>query len=593
MDPVRYDVRFPAPETHLVECTARFPREACDGDALIVSMPVWTPGSYLVREFARLVEGMRAADETGAPLSCTRLDKARWRIARPASGAIVLSWKVYARELTVRTSYLDHELASLNGANLFVTADAVARRPCEVSFEVRPGQRLVTTLPAGSGPNRFVARDFDQLCDCPVVIGELAVLEFQAAGKPHVLAVAGGAMDLARVAGDLTKVVEGEAKLFGGLPYERYAFLVLLTDKGRGGLEHEDSTALLYPRNGLADPKGYEDFLQLATHELFHAWNVKRIKPAAFTPYDYSREQYTRLLWFFEGLTSYYDLVLPVRAGLYSAERFLEKLGESATEVARAPGRLVSSLEEASLVAWVKYYRPDETTPNTTVSYYVKGEATVCLLDLTIRRATGGARSMDDVLRLLWERHGKTGIGVPEEGLRAVCVEVGGPAAGEFHDRFVAGTEELPWEELCGAAGLEVLRRAREGEKDRGGTPGKAGATPKGWFGANVRDGERPTLTHVLRGTPAEQAGLAPDDELVALDGEKLDGGTVATRLEEKRPGERGTLHYFRRGQLRSCTVVFGERPRDTLCFSFDPHASATAIDLRRGWLTPPPISIG
>jgi predicted metalloprotease with PDZ domain len=193
----------------------------------------------------------------------------------------------------------------------------------------------------------------------------------------------------------------------------------------------------LFPRNGFADPKSYEDFLQLATHELFHAWNVKRIKPAAFTPYDYSREQYTRLLWFFEGLTSYYDLVLPVRAGLYSAERFLEKIGESATEVERAPGRKVASLEEASLVAWVKYYRPDETTPNTTVSYYVKGEATVCLLDLAIRRATRGARSMDDVVRLLWERHGKTGIGVPEDGLRAVCTEVGGAAIVDFLDRYV------------------------------------------------------------------------------------------------------------------------------------------------------------
>jgi predicted metalloprotease with PDZ domain len=211
MDPVRYDVRFPAPETHLVELTARFPAEACDGDALVVSMPVWTPGSYLVREFARLVEGMRASDEAGAPLACST-GQASWRIARPASGAIVLSWRVYARELTVRTSYLDAELASLNGANLFLTAERVARLPCEVSFELRAGQRLVTTLPPGGAPGHFVARDFDQLCDCPVLIGELSVLEFSAAPG-----TARGRGRHRRPAAPRSRSAKA-GRLFGGLP---------------------------------------------------------------------------------------------------------------------------------------------------------------------------------------------------------------------------------------------------------------------------------------------------------------------------------------------------------------------------------------
>jgi predicted metalloprotease with PDZ domain len=589
MEPVRYHVRIPDPKNHLFAVEARFPH-APAGEPLVLSLPVWTPGSYLVREFARHVEGVEAFDAAGKPLRVERHDKAGWRIERPAApGPLTVRWRVYARELTVRTSYLDEDLAYFNGANLFLGHDEFRHAPALLAVDVPAGQRVVVGLPQVDGPGEYLADDYDVLLDAPVMISAGPVVEFAVRGVAHQLALSGpGNYDLDRLAKDLARIVEAEAALFGGLPYDRYAFQVLLTDKGRGGLEHLTSTSLIYPRNGFADPKSYEDFLELACHELFHAWNVKRIRPAALTPYDYRGEQYTKLLWAFEGFTSYYDTLLLQRAGVIDEARYLEKMGERGTDVQRTPGRQVASLDEASLVTWVKYYRPDESTPNTTVSYYVKGEVMAMLLDLTLRRETGNRRSLDDVMRLLWERHGRTGVGVPEEGVEAIAVEVGGEAIRGFFARHVRGLDELPYEEALRTAGLAVGRRRREGDKDKGGTPPKEPTKAAGvWLGANVREGDRPVVTHVFRNTPAEKAGLAPDDELVALGGEKLDAGWAA-RLEDWKPGSRVELHTFRRGRLRTATVEFAARPEDTLWFYRDAAATPEQLAVLASWLPRP-----
>jgi predicted metalloprotease with PDZ domain len=569
MDLVRYAVAFPEPHTHLFEVEGTFPASAVAGGAATLTLPSWTPGSYLLREFARHVQDVHARDEHGTALAVTRVDKRTWSVQPPAGGGgFSVRWRVFARDLTVRTSYLDPELAFFNGANLFLVAEGLPRAPVELMIEAPAGRQVVCSLPRvpGSAGHTFRAADVDELFDAPVLVADCPVVRFEVLGKPHELAVwGGGNYDLARLEHDLSRLIRAEAALFEGLPYERYAFLLLLTDRGRGGLEHKSSCALLYPRHGFAPERSYEDFLQLAAHELFHLWNVKRIRPAALTPYDYGREQYTSLLWAFEGLTSYYDTLVPLRAGLYGEDRYLELLGERITDVERTPGRQVVSLAEASTCAWVKYYRPDENSPNSTVSYYVKGEVLGILLDLSIRRTTDGARSLDDVMRLLWRRHGQTGTGVPEDGVEAAIVEVGGESLRPLVRAWVHGTGELPYEDVLGAVGLTVHRRRREGEKDKGGTPPRdreAAARP--WLGANVRPGDRPVVTSVLRGSPAELAGLTADDELVALGSEKLDGNWSAV-LDQRRPGERVALHVFRRGQLRELTVVLAEKPADTV----------------------------
>jgi predicted metalloprotease with PDZ domain len=397
----------------------------------------------------------------------------------------------------------------------------------------------------------------------------------------------------ARLTADLSRICETEAKLFGELPLRRYLFLTYLTDKGRGGLEHMASTALLYPRFGLATPKGWEDFMTLAAHEYFHLWNVKRIKPKALVPFDYSQEVYTSLLWAFEGVTSYYDNLIVRRAEIMSAARYLTRLGETLTLLQGTPGRRAQSLAEASWMSWIKHYRPDENSPNSAISYYLKGEVVGCLLDLEIRRATGDRQSLDDVMRLLWRRYGD-GRGVSEDGVEAVAAEVAGRSLAPFFDRAVRSTSDLDYE-VFGHVGLEAKVRVRESAGDKGGTPPRTKngeAKPKGWLGILPKGGS--TIGSVLEGSPAMEAGLYADDELVALDGFKVDCVALSTRCEEKRPGEQVRIAVFRRDRLLDVPVTLGTKPADAIYLArvekpSDAQKSAYQAWLGASWDEPSP----
>ena len=363
---------------------------------------------------------------------------------------------------------------------------------------------------------------------------------------------------------ELKTLCEAEAAFFGALPLKRYLFLIYLTDKGRGGLEHMASTTLLFGRQALQTQKGWEDFLTLASHEYFHLWNVKRIKPRALVPFRYGEEAYTRLLWAFEGTTSYYDNLLVRRAGLMAPQRYLTRLGEAMSALACTPGRQVQTLEEASLTAWVKYYRPDENTGNSGVSYYLKGELVALCLDLLLRQLTSDAHSLDDVMRLLWQRFGD-GRGVPEDGVEAAAAEVAGQSLAPFFDRALRSTEELDFNVLQ-HVGLETHFRVRESAGDRGGTPPRLKSSEtreRGWLGVLPRSGN--TLASVLTGSPAMEGGLYAEDEVIALDGEKVDAAGLLSRCDEKAPGTRVTVHVFRRDRLVEVPVTLGTRPSDAV----------------------------
>lgn len=556
---VRYRVSMPQPHSHLFQVEARFP--AAD-DALTAVLPVWTPGSYLVREYARHLQDVTAATEDGEALPITRLDKRSFQVAsrgRP----VVFRYRVYANELTVRTSHLDGTHGYFNGATLFLYVEAMRRREHRVRIDAPPGWQTFVALEQDGQDS--VAPDYDELVDSPFEIGPSAPLTFTAAGVPHQVVVWGDPPpDKDRLLGDLTRVCEVEAKLFGGLPMKRYLFLVYLTDKGRGGLEHKASTALLFPRQGFTTGKGWEDFLTLAAHEYFHLWNVKRIKPRALVPFDYSQEVYTSLLWAFEGTTSYYDNLLVRRAGLMSAPRYLTRAGETLTALQGTPGRKVQSLSDASFAAWIKHYRPDENSPNSAISYYLKGELVALLLDLELRRATLDAKGLDDVMRLLWSRYGDE-RGVPEDGVEAAAKEVAGKDLSAFFDRVLRSTEELDYS-VFSHVGLEARFRVRESSGDKGGTPPRWKGTelrPRGWLGITTK-GQSAVAT-VLDGSPAMQAGVYPDDEVLALDGYRVDGGALLQRTEDKKPGEAVTLTLFRRDKLLSVPVVLGAKPADAV----------------------------
>jgi predicted metalloprotease with PDZ domain len=555
-EPVRYRVSMPRPHTHLFEVEARFPGQ----DVLEAVLPVWTPGSYLVREYARHVQQLSAVDEAGATLPVERVDKRTWRVqahGRPAT----LRYRVYANELTVRTSHLDGSHGYFNGASLFLYAEALRSVPHHLLVDAPSGWSVFTALnPEAEG---FLAPDYDTLVDSPVEIGPHTPVRFTAAGVPHEVVVWGGAIDRAKLEADLRAICEAEAALWGGLPFQRYLFLIYLLDKGRGGLEHGASTALVYARQQLTAPNGWEDFLTLASHEYFHAWNVKRLKPRAFVPFDYAGENYTRLLWAFEGITSYYDNLLVRRAGRMSGPRYLCRLGEAFSVFQATPGRMVQTLEEASLTAWVKYYRQDENTPNSAVSYYLKGELVALFLDLEIRRATGDARSLDDVMRLLWARYGD-GRGVPESAVEEAAAEVADRDLGSFFDRALRSTKELDTSVLA-HVGLQLRTRIRESASDKGGTPPRlkpGEAKPRGWTGILPRGG---SIGSVLEGSPAQAAGLYAEDEVVAIDGIRGDAGALVSRSDDRAPGETVRVTVFRRDVLVDVPVTLAQRPEDAV----------------------------
>jgi predicted metalloprotease with PDZ domain len=573
---MRYRLSMPEPHSHLFHVEFEIDRP---GAAAELVFPVWTPGSYLVREYARHVEGLRAEDGAGRSLPVERLDKHRVRVGAAGVDRIRVSYRVYANELTVRTAHLDGTHGYLNGAAVFPLVPGREKTPHVVEIAAPPGWEVATALEGG--PAVFTARDYDELADSPVEIGRHRTVRFTAGGKPHTIALWGrGNVDEARLAEDTRRIVEAYAALLGGLPYDRYVFIVHLTDKRRGGLEHARSTTLNVGRMGFFPRETYEETLGLVAHEFFHVWNVKRLRPAAFVPYDYAREQYTRLLWWFEGATSYYEGLALVRAGLLEPKRYLKNLGQALTSLERAPGARKTSVEESSFLAWVKLYRPDENTPNSTISYYLKGELVALALDLALRRA---GSSLDDVLRTLLERHAERGL--PEDGVeRAVAERLGDDAARAFFERHVRGVEPLALD--LDLVGVKLRRRAASGFDDKGGAPPRPddGRPAPGWLGADLAAGPKLTVQTVREGSPAWRAGLYADDELLAEGGFRVDRAALWDRLCAQGPGGKLALTVFRRDELVTVEVPLAPPPEDTVWLEAAADAPAEARAAFEAW---------
>jgi len=573
---MRYRLAMPEPHSHLfhVEAVLEDP-----GGEVVLALPVWTPGSYLVREFARHLEGFAALDGRGAPLPWERLDKHRVRVRCGGTPRAVFRYRVYANDLTVRTSHLDGSHGYVNGANVFLHAEGRLGEACALEVVAPPGWRATCSL--DGGPTEFTARDYDELVDSPIEVGTHALLEFSALGKPHTLAVWGrGELDLGAFTADLRRVVEHNGAMLGGLPYPRYLFLVHLSDRRRGGLEHARGTTLHLDRGGFTPRDVYLETLSLAAHEHLHAWNVKKLRPAALIPYDYAREQYTRLLWWFEGATSYYDHLVLARAGLLPPSDYLRHLGKGLTELARTPGAAKVSLEEASLTSWVKHYRPDENSDNSTVSYYLKGELVALALDLMLRRR---GRSLDELLRLLLDRHADGGV--PEDGIeRAVAWWIGADAARAFFDAQVRGTE--PWSADLALVGLELRTRPASGPDDEGGGEAEGLLEVAGWLGAELDDDLE--VESVREGSPAWKAGLYAGDEIVAEGGVRMTPKKLQRRLADRGPGGTLQLHVFRRDELLQLEVALGPPPEDTVWLAPLPEATPAQRAAFRTWCGAP-----
>jgi predicted metalloprotease with PDZ domain len=582
---ITYTISMPAPHTHLFHVSLAL--DGLEGPHVDLVLPSWTPGSYMIRDFARHVQAFHAASDDGTPLAWQKQAKDTWRVVTGGAASLTLSYQIYANDLTVRTSHLDGSHGYFNGANVFMYVPGRTAESLAVIIETPSNWSVATALaPLGdedraaaqpaAGRHLFAAADYDELVDSPVECGTHTRLTFEVDGIPHELAIWGhGNEDQERLVADTRRIVEAQRDLFGALPYPRYTIILHLTDGRGGGLEHRNSVTNQVDRWTFQPQRSYERYLSLTSHELFHVWNVKRLRPAPLGPFDYRVENYTRLLWLAEGATTYYDELLLARGGLLSPERFLERLADEIISLQSQPGRRLQSLEQSSFDAWIKLYRPDENSANSSISYYLKGSLVCLLLDMEIRAATGGERSLDDVLRLLYARYPSDGPGIPEEdGVLAVVEEVAGVAGGRFRGffaRYIAGIEELDYTTGLAVVGLE-LRWSRRG--------------PRAWLGLSTRrQGERTIVSAVRADGPAYAAGVYVDDELVALDGWRSGDDRLNARLGEREPGAVVHLTLFRGDALVEVPVTLAEAPFDAL--SLDHVAQPTAEQLRayRTWL--------
>lgn len=544
-------------------------------------MPSWTPGSYLVREYARHVEGLRA---TALERACgvRKTAKDTWAIAHGGASEVTVEYAVYAHELTVRTNHVSDTHGYFNGAAVFVRPvkdpsfdwDALS-----IELELHkpdPSWSIATGLPRveSKGENVFVAKDFDQLVDCPVDVGVHERHEFVVESKPHEIVLWGSPnrADRERLVRDVSKIVATESAMFGGLPYDRYLFLLHLAPGGRGGLEHDNSTALLASPDAFESESGYEDLLSLFAHEFFHLWQVKRTRPAGLRPYRYEGENYTRMLWLFEGGTSYYDWLTLRRAQLVTPKKYLEHLASEIARLEETPGRFAQTVEEASFDAWIKLYRPDEHSVNSTVSYYLKGEIVCALLDLELRARSKGEKSLDDVIRYVWREFGQKLEGIPEDEVERVFAAATGVDVSDLIDAWVRSTQPLHYDEALAKMGLAL--RAK----------GSRGAS----LGVRTRsEGGRCVLASVLRDSAAERAGLSPGDEIVAIDGRRVDDSGLRRRLEARKPGESVELLFARRDWLQSTRVVLAEPSPEGYEIIAAHGASEGARALGAAWLGP------
>ncbi|MDZ8028751.1 MAG: M61 family metallopeptidase [Nostoc sp. DedQUE11] len=538
---IHYLVAMSQPETHLFEVTLQlvdYPWPILD-----LKLPVWTPGSYLVREYAKNLQDF-VAFAKDKPLPWRKISKNHWQIDKAGVSELTIRYRIFANELSVRTNHLDATHGYFNGAAIFFRISGWEKQPIRVTIiPPRPEWQVTTALsPVAEETNTFLATDFDTLVDSPFEIGSHQLYQFEVLGKPHELAIWGqGNYQVQQMITDIQKIIQVEAQMFGGLPYERYVFLLHLFSQAFGGLEHKNSCSLIYQRFGFRVLEKYDRFLQLVAHEFFHLWNVKRIRPKALEVFDYDQENYTPCLWFCEGTTSYYDLLIPLRAGIYDAKSYLNHLSKEITRYQTTPGRKVQPLSESSFDAWIKLYRPDANSGNSQISYYLKGEMISLLLDLLIRSTHDNQRSLDDVMLKMWQQFGEVEIGYTSEQLQEVIESVAGIDLTDFFGRYIHTTEDLPFNQYLEPFGLELVADQQE----------------EPYLGVRINtENGREIIKFVEAGSPAQAGGIDTGDELLAIDGIKLTANSLSDRLKDYQPNNKIEVALFHQDELRTYSIT-------------------------------------
>ncbi|MGE4620064.1 MAG: PDZ domain-containing protein [Planctomycetota bacterium] len=544
-------------------------------------MPVWTPGSYKIRDYARHIEEIEATDPAGNVLPIDRPTKNSWLIKTTPGSEVVVRYRIYARLLTVRTNFVEADSGFLNGAATFLLPRG-SDGPFDITIAIPETMaEVITSLPS-LGTNQWRAKNIDQLCDSPIIFGSPRVENFEVDGIPHYLVNLGGEdlWDDEACAEDVKLIAEEMEKFWGQIPYSDYRYLNVIAEGG-GGLEHHDCTLMLTGRWTWGDEDRRKGWFGLVSHEHFHAWNGKRLRPEALGPFDYEQEVFTPDLWFVEGFTSYYDDLLIARAGLLDQKEYLERLSKGIDGVQKTPGRLVLPLSQASTDAWIRYYQRDENSVNSQISYYTKGALVAWLLDARIRTASQHQKTLDDAMRLAYSRYSGE-RGYSHDQLFSVFEEIAGVDLDDWFARFIDGTDELEYSEALDVFGLRFKPEAEEDEKK---DEEKEDPVP-GWLGIDASESNgRWVVTRVRRGTPAYHVGLNTGDELLALNKYRVNSGNWKTMCLQHPPGTKARLLVSRRGVLTNLDVEFDKKPEQQWKLQLLPEATEDQALRRAAWL--------
>jgi len=590
-DPIKYSVTVPDIAKHQFQVEITIPSP--DSDGQILQLPAWIPGSYMIRDFAKNILWLKAFTAEEERLQTIKLDKQRWKI-EACQQSIKIVYCVYAFDLSVRSAFLDSEFGFANGTSLFLMVEGQALHPTEINFTLpknAPLWSLSTSLPS---PENNVAltpdtrtlsstcQDYYDLIEHPFLMGALDVISFTSHDVLFELVLVGGHnADKERLKRDLTRVADHHLTLFSShIPITRYQFQTMLSESDFGGLEHMSSTALVYSRNELPSvnqqnemASGYRTFLSLCSHELFHTWHVKRIKPSVYIQPDLGKEVHTEQLWIYEGFTSYYDDFSLRRADLITHESYLEVVAQNLTRLLRSKGRFNQTVTESSWDTWTKFYKQDENAPNAIVSYYIKGGIIAMCLDLKLRLASEGAHNLDDIMQMLWKQYGVTGKGTPDNVIHLLLEELGYDFS-EFLHNALYTTTELPVLELLTEVGITLHTRSRFDVRDQGGKKLKGAAHG---IGANYSSAAMGVeLSQVYKDSPAEAAGLAKGDNLIAINGYKIADGKLQSFLDKLDNESTAEISYFRRGRLHQTKMTVKAAAQDTVFLEItDPKLAA------------------
>lgn len=548
---ISYTVSMPRPFTNLLEVEMHLRGERL-AEQVDLIMPVWTPGSYLIREYERNVQDFKASDPAGAALTWEKTNKNTWRVRTNGNRELSIFYRVYSKDLTVRTNELTDRHAFWNNAGTLMYPDGLLRSPSTVRVVPYANWQVYTTLPSvAEQPNTFRAPNFDVLYDSPFLAGVCAVVNFTVRNVPHRIVIDGeGNYDPEKLATGPRKFIEAAAAMMGGLPYPDYTFFVIMRTLNGGGLEHANSNVIISPRHRFSSDAGYAALWSTMAHEYFHVWNVKRIRPDVLGPFDYNTENYTKLLWVAEGVTDYYGAQLLLRSKIISEGEYLGRLAGEIRTLQNSPGRFQTSLEESSWDAWIKYYRPDANSINRQVSYYDKGAIVTAMLDLEIRRASRGARSLDDVMRHLYTEFALKDRNYTPADFQRAAEMAAGSSLEQFFARYVRGRDEIAYNAFFDAAGLQLETQ----------DPRSAGKS-EAYLGAEVaQDGDRLLVRQVPAGTPAFDQGLNTGDQIVAVDGVRVSLTNYYGRLADRKPGDTVTFAIFRDDDLRTLRLTLGGR---------------------------------